>query len=170
MTAPTRPYWFDGLDVPLVHLLEPMYVEGHPDGMEPVKRVVTDSPLPFPDGAHAQGTGGRGAGPGGPFRAGASATRRRKCRPSPSPCTAWTAASGGRPYRCTANSAFVVMQGSGRSVIDGTTIDWSYGDTFVSPSWKTARHSAADDAVLFQMSDEDLIRWGAFLWRFEAMD
>ena len=75
----------------------------------------------------------------------------------------------GRPYRCTANSAFVVMQGSGRSVIDGTTIDWSYGDTFVSPSWKTAQHSAAEDAVLFQMSDEDLIRWARF-WRFEAMD
>ena len=24
-------YWFDGLDVPLVHLLEPMFVEDHPD-------------------------------------------------------------------------------------------------------------------------------------------
>ena len=24
-------YWFDGLDVPLTHLLEPMFFEDHPD-------------------------------------------------------------------------------------------------------------------------------------------
>ena len=75
----------------------------------------------------------------------------------------------GRPYRCTANSAFVVMQGSGRTVIDGTAIDWAYGDTFVSPSWKTVEHGAAEDAVLFQMSDEELMRWARY-WRFEAID
>jgi len=33
-------YWFDGLDVPLTQLLEPMFFEEHPLGFEPVKRVT----------------------------------------------------------------------------------------------------------------------------------
>ena len=40
-------YWFDGLDVPLVHLLEPMFYEEHPGRHEEVERVVTNSPFRF---------------------------------------------------------------------------------------------------------------------------
>jgi gentisate 1,2-dioxygenase len=34
-------YWFDGLDVPLTHLLEPMFYQEHPDKHAKVERVVT---------------------------------------------------------------------------------------------------------------------------------
>ncbi len=40
-------YWFDGLDVPLTHLLEPMFFEEHPQQHEPVERVVQTSPFRF---------------------------------------------------------------------------------------------------------------------------
>jgi len=33
-------YWFDGLDVPLTHLLEPMFYQEHPERHEKVERVV----------------------------------------------------------------------------------------------------------------------------------
>ena len=35
-------YWFDGLDVPVTHLLEPMFFEEHPDKYEKIARVVSD--------------------------------------------------------------------------------------------------------------------------------
>src|SRR5918997_2043331 len=40
-------YWFDGLDVPLTHLLEPMFFEEHPLGFEPVTKVTAESPMRF---------------------------------------------------------------------------------------------------------------------------
>src|SRR5262249_28970431 len=40
-------YWFDGLDVPLTHLLEPMFFQEHPDKHEPVVRVAETSPYRF---------------------------------------------------------------------------------------------------------------------------
>ena len=40
-------YWFDGLDVPLTHLLEPMFFEEHPEKHEKVERVAQTSPFRF---------------------------------------------------------------------------------------------------------------------------
>ena len=40
-------YWFDGLDVPLTHLLEPMFYEEHPDGCEEVMAQAQRSPMRF---------------------------------------------------------------------------------------------------------------------------
>ena len=40
-------YWFDGLDVPLTQLLEPMFYEEHPQRREKIERVATSSPYRF---------------------------------------------------------------------------------------------------------------------------
>ena len=40
-------YWFDGLDVPLTHLLEPMFFQEHPQKHQKVERVVQTSPYRF---------------------------------------------------------------------------------------------------------------------------
>src|SRR3712207_5398005 len=40
-------YWFDGLDVPLTHLLEPMFFEEHPQGFETVTETSPESPMRF---------------------------------------------------------------------------------------------------------------------------
>ena len=40
-------FWFDGLDVPLTHLLEPMFFDEHPDGYEPIVEETPDSPMRF---------------------------------------------------------------------------------------------------------------------------
>src|SRR6476469_8242226 len=40
-------YWFDGLDVPLTHLLEPMFFEEHPQKYAPVTSTVTASRFRF---------------------------------------------------------------------------------------------------------------------------
>src|ERR1700691_2638895 len=43
-----RAYWLDFLDVPLVHLLDPMFFEPHPDEFEDAALEAPDSPLLFP--------------------------------------------------------------------------------------------------------------------------
>ena len=40
-------YWIDFLDVPLVHRLESMFFEPHPDGHQPVTNAPVDSPMRF---------------------------------------------------------------------------------------------------------------------------
>jgi gentisate 1,2-dioxygenase len=40
-------YWLDGLDVPLIHLLEPMFFEDHPDQHERIVSVAATSPFRF---------------------------------------------------------------------------------------------------------------------------
>lgn len=160
-------YWMDGLDVPLVHLLEPMTVEDHPDGMEAIERVTPDSPFRFSwdqiqarlDKAVADNEGHFG--------------RRIICDTSETMPTIyitvmrWDGGFRTKPYRCTSNQVFCVMQGSGRTTIGGDTVDWSFGDTFAAPLWKTIAHEASDDTVMFCMSDEALMQWAGY-YRFEA--
>ena len=40
-------YWFDGLDVPLTQLLEPMFYQEHPQRREKIERVAMNSPYRF---------------------------------------------------------------------------------------------------------------------------
>src|SRR6516225_11959095 len=40
-------YWFDGLDVPLTHLLEPMFFQEHPEKHQKVERLAQTSPYRF---------------------------------------------------------------------------------------------------------------------------
>lgn len=58
-----------------------------------------------------------------------------------------------RPYRSTDSTVFVVVEGTGRSLIGGLAFDWGPHDIFVVPSWMTVEHSASSDAVLFSYSD-----------------
>lgn len=64
------------------------------------------------------------------------------------------------PHRQTCSTVYHVVRGSGRSVIDGRTFEWSVGDTFAVPVWAEHAHAnpAADDALLFSYSDEPAVR------------
>src|SRR5688500_559862 len=157
-------YWFDGLDVPLNQLLEPMFFEEHPLGFEPVARITADSPMRF---------------------AWTDTHKRLKDAPSeehfggtidvPAPTMptlslkvhAWPPGWRSRPYRRSANTVYVVMQGEGRSVIGDRAFDWGFGDTLAVPAWNRVEHHATASAVLFSMSDEELMRWTRY-YRFES--
>ena len=62
------------------------------------------------------------------------------------------------PYRSTASTVYVCIEGGGRSVIGegegACTFAWGPRDIFVAPSWQPHRHEAAEDAVLFSYSDQ----------------
>lgn len=159
-------YWFDGLDVPLVHLLEPMFFEEHPQKYEKVERVATTSPYRFtrdaiaarldravPDlhGAH---------GPMIELDAPDMPTMRLTIE-------RLAANEKTRSQRSTANRVFVVMAGSGETNAGGMRIAWQHGDTFAIPPWTTFEHRATADAQLFCMSDEPIMRFAKY-YRFET--
>jgi gentisate 1,2-dioxygenase len=158
-------YWFDGLDVPLTQLLEPMFFEEHPQGFETVTETRPESPMRFTwswiqeelrNGDKSEFFG------------------RSIGLPAPTMPTlhlkvhAWPAGWRNPPYRHAANVVHVVMRGEGHSVIDGRRFDWRFGDTLAIPAWTRIEHHASSDAVMFDMSDEALMRWTRY-YRFEAL-
>ncbi len=59
----------------------------------------------------------------------------------------------GKAYRETDAAVYCAVEGSGRSIIGGQTIEWGPKDIFVTPSWAPVEHQADEDAVLFSFSD-----------------
>jgi gentisate 1,2-dioxygenase len=161
-------YWFDGLDVPLTHLLEPMFFQEHPQEHEPVLRVAETSPFRFTradiarklDAARADNEGFHGP-------------RITLAAPDMPPMglTVERLASGQKTkrYRTTANTIFHVMEGAGESTIGDQRFVWKRGDTLVAPGWHAISHRVNSDAQLFAMSDEPLLRFANY-YRFEAVD
>jgi gentisate 1,2-dioxygenase len=160
-------YWFDGLDVPLTRLLEPMFYEEHPARFEPVKRVTKASPYRF-TWEQTQAQLARAPHDEGGFFG------RTIDIPAPTMVSitlkmhAWPRGWRNAPYRHTANTIYVVMQGSGRSSIDGKTFDWTYGDTLAVPAWLRIEHKCEEGSVVFAMSDENLMRWTRY-YRLEPL-
>jgi gentisate 1,2-dioxygenase len=64
-----------------------------------------------------------------------------------------------KPRRVTGSSVFHVVQGKGRSVIEGKTFDWEKGDIIALPSWASHAHSntGSEDAILFSISDRPVL-------------
>jgi gentisate 1,2-dioxygenase len=59
----------------------------------------------------------------------------------------------GEPYRATDSTVFACAEGHGTTEIDGQLLEWGPRDVFVVPSWKRYVHRAAEQAVLFSISD-----------------
>jgi gentisate 1,2-dioxygenase len=64
-----------------------------------------------------------------------------------------------RPKRVAGSSVFHVVQGRGRSMINGQPFDWEKGDIVALPSW--AQHdfanTGAEEAILFSISDRPVL-------------
>jgi gentisate 1,2-dioxygenase len=73
----------------------------------------------------------------------------------------------GQPYRATDGTIYCVVEGSGRTTIDGRAFDWEPSDVFVVPSWSAVRHESTADAVLFSFSDRPAQK-ALGLWREEC--
>lgn len=70
----------------------------------------------------------------------------------------------GTPYRATDSTVFVVVEGSGRTVVTGEALEWRRHDVFVVPSWREHHHEAADESMLFSFSDRP-VQEKLGLWR-----
>jgi gentisate 1,2-dioxygenase len=70
----------------------------------------------------------------------------------------------GAPYRSTDGTVFVCIEGSGETRIGGETLAWRPRDVFVVPAWARHSHRANEDAVLFSFSDR-VVQEKLGLWR-----
>lgn len=154
-------YWMDFLDVPLVHLLEPMFYEPHPDGLEAQVEKLDEAPIAFRweetlarlDAEQARiGTDVPVTVELGPAQLDTIALHMLRIG-------AGKVTTAGRT---TANAIYAVVRGSGTAQIDGETLPWSFGDTLAVPAWRAHSLHADEDAILLRVSDEPVMR--AFGW------
>jgi gentisate 1,2-dioxygenase len=150
-------YWFDGLDVPLVHALGPMFFEPYPSGFQEPEIISVESPLVFrwdktraaldrtmPDPEDFFGVRVQLGQPALPTMA------LYMQRLATSTQT--------RPFQTTANFIYCVLEGTGSTRIDGEEFAWQRGDVIVAPAWRRQEHRANSDATLFSMTDEPVLK------------
>lgn len=148
-------YWIDVLDVPLVHLLEPMFFEEYPDTTqkvecEPESHVfnVTDEQM---KAAIANSTACNGL-------------RRAKLETEPYiptvavSCLSLAACVEYEFTRSTANRIYVAMQGCGVARMGDSTISWNRGDVLAIPTWTALSLTASADAKLMEVSDAPVMQ------------
>ena len=144
----TPAYWIDFLDTPLIHALEPMFFEPHPQVYEPVAQIASASPMRF----SWEET----------LRRLADATEIELGNPAMTTIGLYmmrlTAEIPTKTSRTTANNIYAVAKGSGTSFIDGETFQWLRGDVIAVPAWRPHSHRASEDAILLRVSDEPLLK------------
>lgn len=72
----------------------------------------------------------------------------------------------GAAHRSTDATVFCVAEGEGRTEAGDETFTWGPRDVFVVPSWRPRRHEAGEEAVLFSFSDR-AVQEPLGLWREE---
>jgi gentisate 1,2-dioxygenase len=173
--------WFDGLDMPLVNMLDAQFFEryaadrqpvsGHhlsaaayeadADGLADLARPPSDEESFSPLFVYRwERTDRELAGRLAVSASGAAEldfvsplTGRAVLPTLGCHMTRLAAAAATAPRRKVGSSVYVAWAGEGRSVIDGTELTWRAGDFFCSPSWAYVEHHAVAPSDLFELSD-----------------
>lgn len=153
-------YWFDCLDLPLVHLLEPMTAQEHPQHWESNATDAPDSPMRIPQAKVVQELANAPA--GDEFFGRTADFSSPEMRTITIKAHQWKAGWRNRPYRQHANQIFVVLGGKGQTMVDEDAFDWEFGDVFVAPLASRVAHHIHEDAVLVALSDEGLMKFCGF--------
>ncbi len=183
--------WMDGLDVPIVAFFEASFAESYPEDTQPLSRPVGDSLARYgmgllPDGYERQALSSPVF--NYPY------ARTREALETMRRTEAWDPVHGlklqyvnpvdgswamptigtfmqllpkgfsGAQYRATDATVFSAVEGRGRIVFDGVSLDWGPRDVFVAPGWTHYRLEADEDAVVFSFSDRP-VQEKLGLWR-----
>jgi len=173
-------FWLDGLDIPMVQLLDASFAEGLAEDEQPITRPAGDSfaryghnllPVDFRDRSKTSPVFNY------PYEHTRQALETAKKSSQWDPCHGlklrYTNPASGEfamptigtfiqllpkafktaRYRSTDATVFAVVEGRGRSRIGEQVFEWGPRDIFVVPSWQWVTHEADDEAVLFSFSD-----------------
>ena len=155
-------YWLDGLDVPLVHALGPMFFEPYPTGFQEPEIISVESPLVF-RWEKTQAALDRAM----PDPEDFFGVRIQLGRPAlPTMALYMQRLATGtqtRPFQTTANFIYCVLEGSGTSTIDGEEFPWQRGDVVAAPAWRRQAHRAKTDTTLFSITDEPVLKGAGWL-------
>lgn len=148
-------YWIDVLDVPLVHLLEPMFFEEHPEKFQTVTAEPENHefwfPLPGVRAALEQTPAVGGV------RRVTLPTEQHFATESLGFLKLDKGATTG-VSRSTASRIFAVAEGSGVAILGDLKTDWRRGDVLAVPSWTSYEIIADEDALIFEANDEPTLR------------
>jgi len=149
--------WMDGLDIPVVNMLDASFAEHYAGGTKAVVQEGGDSPYGFP---FARMRALAKDAPGSRIHYGGESTMPT--------IDAWLRLLPARfkteSYRSTDATVFCVAEGHGQSRIGDKTFSWAPHDIFMVPSWVPVTHEAQDESVLFSFSDRP-IQKALGLWR-----
>jgi gentisate 1,2-dioxygenase len=183
--------WMDGLDVPLVELLDAQFAEKGAEDMQHTDRTQGDNLAQF--GNTMKPVEYRARSRTSPlFWYPYDRTREalETLRAGHEPHAAWghklqytnpvtggwamptigtfmqllPAAFRGSDYRSTDSTVYAVVEGRGRCRINGESLEFGPRDVFVCPSWMPYRFEADEQAVLFSFSDRP-VQQALDLWR-----
>ena len=184
-------FWLDGLDIPVIQLLDVSFYESFGEDSQPITKPEGDSLARF--GANMLPVGYERSVPTSPvfsypYDRSRAALEQMRHREEWDPCLGLrmqyiNPVDGGSamptigtflqllpkgftsaPYRATDATVYVPVEGRGRTTINGEALAWGPRDIFVVPSWFEIVHEADDDAVLFSYSDRP-IQEKLGLWR-----
>jgi gentisate 1,2-dioxygenase len=183
--------WMDGLDVPLVELLDAQFMEKAPqetqgthltegdnlaqfgNTMKPVEYRAKNrtSPLfwyPYDRTREALQTMGRGRDPHSCW-----GYKLQYTNPVTGDWAMPTIGTfmqllpkgfRGKDYRSTDSTVYAAVEGSGRCRVGGETLGFGPRDVFICPSWLPYQLEADEEAVLFSFSDRP-VQQALDLWR-----
>jgi gentisate 1,2-dioxygenase len=153
--GPQPGYWIDYLDVPLVHLLEPMFFEHWPTGLQATETTTPPAPWVFPWGETLAALDAAKPDEHGRIRTELGAPSLPTTATHMERIAAGTATTA---LRTTANQIVTAVEGRGRTTVGDRIFEWSRGDVMAIPSWHRFAHTAEADAVLFTVSDEPTLK------------
>jgi gentisate 1,2-dioxygenase len=146
-------YWIDFLDVPLVHLLEGMFFEHWPEGLQRPEKTARSGPFVFAWDVTEKRLSEAQSDEHG-------RTRVELGAPAMDTTALFmdhlAASSTSKPLRMTANQIVAVVKGAGRTTIEDEAFEWKKGDVIAVPAWHRCSHEAYVDSVLFNVSDAPL--------------
>lgn len=148
-------YWMDFLDVPLVHLLEPMFYQPHPQGRERDAVPLDEASIAFraEDIAASLAAATPDAAGVRQVTLGPATLASLALDVAELPAGATFA-----PPRETANAVYAVMRGDGTLTVGGERKAWAFGDTIAMPAWRSfALHAGKQGALLLKVSDRTLL-------------
>ncbi len=186
--------WMDGLDIPLVRMLDASFSERYPKDSQPVMRPEGDALIRY--GANLLPVDWEPTSKTSPVffypydrtrevleklqRSGplhpAHGIKMQYINPASGGFAMPTIAAfiqwmpkgfKGESERVTDGTIYNVVEGHGRTTIGEKIFEWGPRDIFVAPSWLPVRHETDEDAVLFSFSDRP-VQKALGLWRRAA--
>lgn len=156
--SPADAYWMDILDVPTVHLLNPMFFEHHEEGLEPVTGESGNSPFryAFAD-VKARLAGVAETGPGLrrielEARGGGAAMATIALH-----VTHLDAGASFAIAPTTSSAILAAMEGNGRVLAGAETFRWSRGDALALPAGAPYTVAAETEAYVLTASDAPVL-------------
>lgn len=147
-------YWIDILDVPLVHLLQPMFWGEHPDKYQQVTQTPEDHPYYFPPQKTLPQLAAQ------PVKNGVQRLKLDTAEHFKTMDISFIRLAAGAETPVSQNTTsriIVVQSGEGVARIGDERFEFERGDVMVAPIWNPVRYEARSDCLLMEVTDLPLM-------------